>query len=216
MTTDQPAGRPAGSRILLVEDEPRISDFICRALSSAGYDADTAPDGSGGLSRALADGYDLVILDLIMPDMDGRTVLAQLLRSRPDQAIMVLSCLDEVTAKVFCLELGAKDYLTKPFSLAELLARVRVQLRAGGPLRTETIRTGELILDVGRLEANRGNGPIALTRLEFLLLKELMEHAGQSVGKDQLLASIWGTTSIQAPMWSTSACGGCGRSWASS
>ncbi|MGD0376868.1 MAG: response regulator transcription factor [Streptosporangiaceae bacterium] len=192
MTTDQPAGRPAGSRILLVEDEPRISDFICRALSSAGYDADTAPDGSGGLSRALADGYDLVILDLIMPDMDGRTVLAQLLRSRPDQAIMVLSCLDEVTAKVFCLELGAKDYLTKPFSLAELLARVRVQLRAGGPLRTETIRTGELILDVGRLEANRGNGPIALTRLEFLLLKELMEHAGQSVGKDQLLASIWG------------------------
>jgi two-component system, OmpR family, response regulator len=192
MTTDQPAGRLPGSRILLVEDEPRIRDFICRALSSAGYEADTAPDGSGGLSRALADDYDLVILDLIMPDMDGRTVLAQLLRNRPDQAIMVLSCLDEVTTKVFCLELGAKDYLTKPFSLAELLARVRVQLRAGSPLRTETIRTGELILDVGRLEANRGNGPIALTRLEFLLLKELMEHAGQSVGKDQLLASIWG------------------------
>ena len=138
MTTDHPAGQ-AGPRILLVEDEPRIRDFICRALSGAGYDADAVPDGSGGLSRALADDYDLVILDLIMPDIDGRTVLAQLLRGRPDQAIMVLSCLDEVTAKVFCLELGAKDYLTKPFSLAELLARVRVQLRAAshrGPRRS--------------------------------------------------------------------------------
>jgi two-component system, OmpR family, response regulator len=192
MTTDQPAGRPAVPRILLVEDEPRIRDFICRALSGAGYDAEAVPDGSGGLSRALADDFDLVILDLIMPDMDGRTVLAQLQRDRPDQAIMVLSCLDEVTTKVFCLELGANDYLTKPFSLAELLARVRVQLRDAGPLRAETIRTGELVLDVGRLEANSGNGPIALTRLEFLLLKELAEHAGQSVGKDQLLASIWG------------------------
>ena len=100
MTTDRPAGRTAGPRILLVEDEPRIRDFICRALSGAGYDAEAVPDGSGGLSRALADDYDLVILDLVMPDVDGRTVLAQLLRGRPDQAVMVLSCLDEVTTKV--------------------------------------------------------------------------------------------------------------------
>jgi DNA-binding response OmpR family regulator len=192
MLTDRPVHRSAGSRILLVEDEPKIRGFILRALAGAGYESDSAPDGSAGLSRAQASDYDLVILDLVMPDMDGRTVLAQLLRSRPDQAVVVLSCLDEVTTKVFCLELGAKDYLTKPFSLAELLARVRVQLRAAGHLRTEMIRTGELILDVGRLEANCGNGPIALTRLEFLLLKELMEHAGQSVGKEQLLASIWG------------------------
>jgi DNA-binding response OmpR family regulator len=192
MTTDPAVPRPAGSRILLVEDEPKIRDFICRALAGAGYEADCAPDGSDGLSRARAGDYDLVILDLVMPDMDGRTVLAQLLRSRPDQPVLVLSCLDEVTTKVFCLELGAKDYLTKPFSLAELLARIRVQLRADGHPRTETIRTGELILDVARLEADSGNGPIALTRLEFLLLKELMEHAGQSVGKEQLLASIWG------------------------
>ena len=192
MLTDRPVHRSAGSRILLVEDEPKIRDFILRALGGAGYETDSAPDGSAGLSRAQVSDYDLVILDLVMPDMDGRTVLAQLMRSHPDQAVMVLSCLDEVTTKVFCLELGAKDYLTKPFSLAELLARVRVQLRAAGHLRTEVIRTGELILDVGRLEANCGNGPIALTRLEFLLLRELMEHAGQSVGKEQLLASIWG------------------------
>jgi DNA-binding response OmpR family regulator len=192
MMTDRPARRPAGSRILLVEDEPRIRDFICRALSGAGYDAETAPDGSAGLSRARADEYDLVILDLVMPDMDGRTVLAQLLQDRPGRAVLVLSCLDDVTTKVHCLELGARDYLTKPFSLDELLARVRVQLRAAGHLRPETIRAGEVILDVGRLEANIGNGPVALTRLEFLLLRELMEHPGRSVGKEQLLASIWG------------------------
>jgi DNA-binding response OmpR family regulator len=124
--------------------------------------------------------------------MDGRTVLARLVRDRPGQPVLVLSCLDDVKVKVRCLELGAQDYLTKPFSLAELLARVRVQLRAGSQHRTETIMAGELVLDVGRLEADSGSGPVALTRLEFLLLKELMEHVGQSVGKEQLLASIWG------------------------
>ena len=104
----------------------------------------------------------------------------------------MLSCLADVTTKVDCLELGAQDYLTKPFSLAELLARVRVRLRGDANPLNEVLKTGELVLDVGRLEANIGNGPVALTRLEFLLLRELMEHAGQSVGKGQLLASVWG------------------------
>jgi DNA-binding response OmpR family regulator len=93
---------------------------------------------------------------------------------------------------VDCLELGAQDYLTKPFSLAELLARVRVRLRVEPHSANEVLRAGELILDVGRLEANIGQGPVPLTRLEFLLLRELMDHAGQSVGKGQLLASVWG------------------------
>jgi DNA-binding response OmpR family regulator len=192
MTTDHQAHRPAGARILLVEDEPRIGDFICRALADIGCRTDTAQDGPAGLRLAAGGEYDLVILDLIMPDMDGRTVLARLVRDRPGQPVLVLSCLDDVQVKVRCLELGAQDYLTKPFSLAELLARVRVQLRAGAQHRTETIMAGELVLDVGRLEADSGSGPVALTRLEFLLLRELMEHVGQSVGKEQLLASIWG------------------------
>jgi DNA-binding response OmpR family regulator len=106
--------------------------------------------------------------------------------------VLVLSCLADVTTKVDCLELGAQDYLTKPFSLAELLARVRVRLRDDAHPLSEVLRVGDLVLDVGRLEANIGNGPVALTRLEFLLLRELMEHAGQSVGKGQLLASVWG------------------------
>jgi two-component system, OmpR family, response regulator len=106
----------------------------------------------------------------------------------------VLSCLADVTTKVDCLELGAQDYLTKPFSLAELLARVRVRVRLRGEPHfvNEVLKAGDLLLDVGRLEANIGHGPVALTRLEFLLLRELMEHAGQSVGKGELLATVWG------------------------
>jgi DNA-binding response OmpR family regulator len=124
--------------------------------------------------------------------MDGRQFLSQLVRERREPAVLVLSCLADVTTKVDCLELGAQDYLTKPFSLAELLARVRVRLRTDGHPLNEVLRAGDLILDVGRLEANMGDGPVALTRLEFLLLRELMEHAGQPVGKGQLLASVWG------------------------
>jgi len=191
-TTVEQASNQGGPRILLVEDEPRIRDFITRALVTAGYDVTPAGCGTEGLRLAQASDYDLVILDLIMPDIDGRLVLAQVLRERREQAVLVLSCLADVTTKVDCLELGAQDYLTKPFSLAELLARVRVRLRVEPHSANEVLRAGELILDVGRLEANIGQGPVPLTRLEFLLLRELMDHAGQSVGKGQLLASVWG------------------------
>ncbi len=192
MTASEQAEGIAGPRILLVDDEPRIRDFISRALETAGYLVDAAGSGTEGLRQAVAADYDLVILDLIMPDMDGRVFLAQLLRERREQGVLVLSCLADVTTKVDCLELGAQDYLTKPFSLAELLARVRVRLRGDAHQLNEVLRVGDLVLDVGRLEANIGHGPVALTRLEFLLLRELMEHAGQSVGKGQLLASVWG------------------------
>jgi len=191
MTAPEQAEGAGGPRILLVDDEPRIRDFISRALETAGYAVDAACSGTEGLQQAVAGDYDLIILDLIMPDLDGRVFLTQLLRERREQGVLVLSCLADVTTKVDCLELGAQDYLTKPFSLAELLARVRVRLR-GDPHSHEVLRVGDLMLDVGRLEANIGHGPVALTRLEFLLLRELMEHAGQSVGKGQLLASVWG------------------------
>ncbi len=187
-----PGTYPTAARLLVVDDEPQIREFIARALTAAGYAIDFAETGKEGLSHATAGDYDLVILDLVMPDMDGREVLARLRHNRPDQAVLVLSCLGDVTTKVNCLELGAQDYLTKPFSLAELLARVRVRLRDDGHPLNEVLRAGELVLDFGRLEANIGHGPVPLTRLEFLLLRELMEHVGQSVPKGQLLASVWG------------------------
>jgi DNA-binding response OmpR family regulator len=209
-------------RILIVDDEPKIRSFIGRALAAAGYATEFADSGAEGLRRALATRYDLVILDLVMPDLDGRQVLGRLLAARPGQAVIVLSCVADVAAKVDCLERGAQDYLTKPFSLAELLARVRVRLRgephahaeaaepggtggaqaphpsaqgsAGGnahPL-AEVILAGDVTLDVGRLVADIGHGPVPLTRLEFLLLRELAEHVGQSVPKGTLLATVWG------------------------
>ncbi len=219
-------------RILIVDDEPKIRSFIGRALAATGYATEFADSGAEGLRRALATRYDLVILDLVMPDLDGRQVLGRLLAARPGQAVIVLSCVADVAAKVDCLERGAQDYLTKPFSLAELLARVRVRLRgeprahaeaaartaagngtaepggtggaqaphpsaqgaAGGGAHphAEVILAGDVTLDVGRLVADIGNGPVPLTRLEFLLLRELAEHVGQSVPKGELLATVWG------------------------
>jgi len=188
----------APKRILTVDDEPKIRSFISRALTAAGYATDSASTGTEGLRQALAGHYDLIILDLVMPDMKGPDFLDRLLSQRPDQAVMVLSCLADVPTKVDCLERGAQDYLTKPFSLAELLARVRVRLRADAHAHDETawsgevIRAGMLALDVGRLVADIGAGPVPLTRLEFLLLRELAEHAGESVPKGTLLATVWG------------------------
>jgi two-component system OmpR family response regulator len=215
-------------RILIVDDEPKILSFIGRALSAAGYGTEFAGNGADALHRGLEHRYDLIILDLVMPDMDGRQVLGGLLAARPEQAVIVLSCVADVAAKVDLLERGAQDYLTKPFSLAELLARVRVRLRSeahhaepaaldqAGPAATrrghplavppqqasrhsagphsagDVIRAGQVTLDIARLVADIGHGPVPLTRLEFLLLRELAEHAGQSVSKGRLLASVWG------------------------
>jgi|HubBroStandDraft_6_1064221.scaffolds.fasta_scaffold424837_1 two-component system, OmpR family, response regulator len=194
----QPADAVA-ARILVADDEPGIRAFIGRALAVAGYTADFAATGAQALEQALARHYDLVILDLLMPDMAGQVVLERLLATDPEQSVLVLSCLADVASKVNCLERGAQDYLTKPFSLAELLARVRVRVRPRGVAgdsghdRTgEIVRAGRLTLDVGRLAADIGAGPVPLTRLEFLLLRELAEQPGQSVPKGQLLATVWG------------------------
>ena len=214
-------------RILIVDDEPKIRSFIGRALAGAGYAAEFAASGAEALRGCAAGHYDLVILDLVIGDMDGRQVLGELLATRPEQAVIVLSCVADVAAKVDLLERGAQDYLTKPFSLAELLARVRVQLRgephhaegrddtardntaaryaelrplmppltaprSAGHASSEVIRAGRVTLDIGKLVADIGQGPVPLTRLEFLLLRELAEHAGQLVSKGSLLASVWG------------------------
>jgi DNA-binding response OmpR family regulator len=190
------ADSPARPRILVVDDEPEIRDFVIRALVADGYAVDSACDGADGLQMSATHDYALIILDLVMPETDGRSVLAGLRDACPGRAVLVLSCVSDVATKVDCLDLGARDYLTKPFALAELLARVRVQLRGEHQPHEhqlhEVLRAGQLMLDLGRLQADSGVGPVALTRLEVMLLRELMEHPGQSVGKDQLLATVWG------------------------
>jgi DNA-binding response OmpR family regulator len=197
MTIDEGWAPPSRPRILVVDDEPHIRGLVTRALAAAGYLIEAASDGEDGLEKALMNDYQLVILDLVMPLADGRQVLSKLRKARPEQPpILVLSCLSDVTTKVGCLDSGAQDYLTKPFSLDELLARVRVQLRGEHHFSEhqadDVLRAGNLVLDLGRMQADTGIGPVPLTRLEVLLLRELMEHSGESVTKGRLLASVWG------------------------
>jgi DNA-binding response OmpR family regulator len=187
-TAVPPPAAAVRPRVLVIDDEEPVRSALSRTLTAEGLVIDLAETVAEGLSRARAEVYDLVVLDLLMPGTDGFAALRQLLRDRPDQTVLVLSCLADVRHKVACFDLGARDYLTKPFSLDELLARVRSQL--GGFDRI--IRAGEITLHVGRMEADIGRGPLPLTRLEFLVLKELMEHAGQVLSKGQLLASVWG------------------------
>jgi two-component system, OmpR family, response regulator len=187
-------GAMTAAKILIIDDEPQISGFVGRALEHAGYQVDIATDAAQGVRSAAAGGslaYDLVILDLIMPDMDGRAALNAILRAHPAQPVLILSCNSDPATKAECLDQGAQDYLTKPFSLAELTARVRVRLRESSA-RGEVMHVGDLILDAGHLMADSGAGPVALTRLEFLCLRALMERGGSSMTKSELLASVWG------------------------
>jgi two-component system OmpR family response regulator len=182
----------APARILIVDDEPRILNFVARELTAQGYDVATASDPAAGLAMATDESYDLVILDLLMPGLDGRDVLQRILTHNPNQAVIVLSALGDPASKVMCLELGAEDYLAKPFSIDELLARVRVRLRHSGARNGTVLHAGRLLLDVVRREADVGSGRVPLAEREFLLFQELMRNAGRTVSKEWLLSSVWG------------------------
>ncbi len=180
-------------KVLVVDDEPRIVDFVSRALSSEGFQVDSASDGARALEMARGGRYELVVLDLLLPERDGETVLRELMDDRPEQRVLVLSALSDVDRKVRCLELGASDYLPKPFALAELVARVRARLRqpASGPDQ-RFLSLGGVTLDLTRRVADAGLGPVPLSEREFLLLRHLMMKGGQPCGRQQLLADVWG------------------------
>jgi len=181
------------ARILMVDDEPRIVNFVSRALSSEGFGVDGAPDGVRGLELARTGKYELVVLDLLLPGLDGVSVLRGIMESRPEQRVLVLSALSDVESKVRCLELGASDYLPKPFALPELVARVRARLRqpASGPV-DRFLRCGGVTLDLLRRTADAGGGPVGLSEREFLLLQRLMQARGEVCTREQLLADVWG------------------------
>jgi DNA-binding response OmpR family regulator len=181
------------ARVLIIDDEPKIAEFVARALSVNGLEVDTATDGQRGLDLARAGDYDLIVLDLMMPGVSGMGVLRGVMQARPNQRVLVLSALSDVDSKVRALELGADDYLGKPFALSELVARVWARLRPGAPATDGGLmRAGGLTLDTGRRMADAGDGPVPLTAREFLLLKHLALNEGRVCTRAELLEDVWG------------------------
>lgn len=182
----------SGGRILLIDDEQRILNFVRRGLQAEGMTVDAVRNGEEGLGLALSRSYDLVILDLVMPGLGGYAVLERILEHRPAQPVLVLSALNDLAAKVSSLDRGAEDYLSKPFSLEELLARVRARLRSASRSEPTTLEAGSISLDMIRREADAGSGPVPLSEREFLLLVDLVRNAGKTMSKERLLSSVWG------------------------
>jgi DNA-binding response OmpR family regulator len=179
--------------VLLVEDDPRVARVVERALVEARHRVDVAHDGAEGLLRAGSGAYDLLVLDVMLPTLDGFDVARRLRRQRVHTPILMLTARDAVADRVRGLDAGADDYLVKPFALAELLARVRAFGRRGADtLADDVLRVGDLTLDQTRREARRGGQAIALTTKEFDLLAYLMRHAGQVLSKPQIIDHVWG------------------------
>lgn len=179
------------ARILLIDDEQRILDFVSRGLEAEGYVVDVAADGGAGLRAALDQAHDLVILDLLLPDRGGLELLRDLVRQHPGEPVIVLSALSDTASKVASFQLGAEDYLAKPFSLEELLARIRARLRDARSRPTQ-ITVGALTLDLISRQVHGEWGRVQLAEREFLLLRELMSRAGETASKERLLAAVWG------------------------
>jgi two-component system copper resistance phosphate regulon response regulator CusR len=177
-------------RILVVEDEKRIADFLSRGLESAGYAVDHAPDGQTSLELVHHTEYDLVILDLGLPDVDGLQVLQKIRNRKSSPPVLILSARDAVEDRVKGLEVGADDYLVKPFAFVELLARVRALLRRGQPT-PERLQVGDLVLDCIRRRVTRENEPIELAPKEFSILEYLMRNRGRPLSRTMIVEHVW-------------------------
>jgi len=179
-------------RILVIEDEPRILGFLKVGLEAEGFAVDGAEDGVSGLALALCEPYELVVLDLQLPQLDGLRLLDELHRGRPELPVLILSARTDLPTKLRSFQLGANDYLSKPFSFDELVARVRVQLRHGSSEDASTVRVAGLELDLARRQARVENRVTDLSDREFRLLYHLVAHAGEVVSRERLLSEVWG------------------------
>ena len=180
-------------RILIVEDEARIRSFLARAFEAEGFAVDVVQDGEQVLARALACKYDLVVLDLLLPGRDGLDALEELHRERAEVPVLILSARGDLATKLRGFELGAVDYVSKPFSLDELLARARVHLRRGRvPEDSTVIRVGAMALDLATRRVQLGDSLADLSDREFHLLHFLMAHVGQVISRERLLSEVWG------------------------
>jgi two-component system copper resistance phosphate regulon response regulator CusR len=181
-------------RLLLVEDEHDIQLFLRQALTEAGYEVDLAADGKSAEGLALAHSYDILIVDLGLPDQDGITLILRLRECGVRAPVLILSARRSVDDRVRGLEQGGDDYLTKPFALAELLARLRNLLKRNAPAATDStrLRVLDLELDLLRREAARGGQLLQLTPQEFVLLEYLCRNAGRVVTRSMILEKVWG------------------------
>ena len=179
-------------RILVVEDELGIADFVVRALRSDGHVVDHATDGLEGERRALASDVDLVILDAMLPGRDGLDVLRGVRRAKPALPVIMLTARAEIADKVAGLDAGATDYVTKPFSVEELLARVRAHLRTPEQAEPTRLEAGGIALDRLTRAVTREGTEVALSAKEFELLTYFLRHPGQVLSREQILSSVWG------------------------
>lgn len=183
------------NRILIVEDEPRIVSFLKKGLQANGFTPTAAPDGGTALDLALSGQFDLIILDLGLPDKDGMTVLTALRGQGFTQPIIVLTARDDIHDKVNGFEAGADDYVTKPFRFEELLARIRARLRAtpqAAPLDDSILTIGPILLDRQTRQVQVAGQVVDLSAREFTLAEVFMRHAGQVLSREQLLDLVWG------------------------
>jgi len=177
-------------RFLVVEDERRIGDFLQRGLGSAGYAVDLAGDGQAALELVHTTDYDLIILDMMLPDMDGLKVLEKIRNRKSSPPVLILSARGTVNDRVKGLETGADDYLVKPFAFAELLARVRVLLRRGQPT-PEKLQVGDLILDSIRRRVTRAGETLDLAPKEFSILEYMMRNPGRPLSRTMIVEHVW-------------------------
>ncbi len=179
-------------RILVIEDEPGIVDFLERGLGSYGFEVQSAGDGVRGSERALGEPFDLVVLDMMLPLRSGLDVLEDVRTGRPALPVIILTARGEIEDRVNGLDAGAIDYLTKPFSLSELAARIRAQLRLVAQTPTTTLTGGDVEVDLITREVRRAGALVRLSTTEFELLSYLLRNPGRVLSREQILRAVWG------------------------
>ena len=179
-------------QVLVVEDEKRLAALLRQGLAEEGHSVVVAHDGREGLETALAGGFDAIILDVMLPAMDGLAVARHLRQARNQTPILMLTARDSTADVIDGLDLGADDYLTKPFRFDVLLARLRAVSRRGPVPRPVRLQLGDLVLNTASRQVLRGNRPVRLTRTEYNLLEFLMRRTGRVVSRDDILDGVWG------------------------
>jgi heavy metal response regulator len=178
-------------RLLLVEDEEKVVNFVQRGLTAERFAVDVARDGAAGLDLAESYDYDLIILDLLLPKLDGTEVLRKIRRGNPQIPILILTARDGVQDKVTHFEAGADDYLTKPFAFAELLVRIKALLRRGATRQETVLRVADIELDRLSQQVRRAGKRIELTSKEYSLLEYLMANAGRVLSRTMIIEHVW-------------------------